>query len=375
MLTHCQVVVGIEVQGIVFGDCRIDRVFVPSRIQRTGANRQLHIGIGRDTRIVLVLVVGLIIGVFARDRPAFQGFEDRLQLDAGNRMIRPRRGCAEEGITRRVDDQILVPAQEFTRHIALRVPTDETSGVGITQGAGSSGLLGVGVEKGRLLRVPLSHISRDEGIDRLADIPVLVGDHGAILRGVVAGETETHLIRTARQGDRMIVQATCAQGVRRGIALFQVIDLVSFGEDTILPDPLQGACLVLLEQLFPTADVAIARPILVRETGLLIGGDIIGQSGLLRVADGSFPTQVETIVNIDFRLPLGMLGGDQDHTTSGSCTIDRRRGGILQDRNAFDVIGVQCAEIPLYVVDQDKRRTAIDGERTTDVERFLLSGT
>ena len=173
----------------------------------------------------------------------------------------------------------------------------------------------------------------------------------------------------------MIVQATCAQGVRRGIALFQVIDLVAFGEDTILPDPLQGACLVLLEQLFPTADVAIARPILVRETSLLIGGDIIGQSGLLRVADGSFPTQVETIVDIDFRLPLGMLGGDQDHTTSGSCAIDRRRGGILQDRNAFDVIGVQRAEISLYVVDQDKRRTAIDGERTTDVERFLLSGT
>ena len=93
----------------------------------------------------------------------------------------------------------------------------------------------------------------------------------------------------------MIVQATCAQGIGRGIALLQVIDLIPFGEDTILSDSLQGACLVLLEQLFPTADVAIARPILVRETGLLIG--------------------------------------------------------ILQDRYALDVVRVQGTEIALYIVD------------------------
>lgn len=79
----------------------------------------------------------------------------------------------------------------------------------------------------------------------------------------------------------MVVQETCTQGIGRGIALLQVIDLIPFGEDTILSDSLQGACLVLLEQLFPTADVAIARPILARETGLLIGGDIVGQSSLL----------------------------------------------------------------------------------------------
>ena len=76
----------------------------------------------------------------------------------------------------------------------------------------------------------------------------------------------------------MVVQETCTQGIGRGIALLQVIDLIPFGEDTILSDSLQGACLVLLEQLFPTADVAIARPILGRETSLLIGGDIVGQS-------------------------------------------------------------------------------------------------
>lgn len=105
----------------------------------------------------------------------------------------------------------------------------------------------------------------------------------------------------------MVVQETCTQGIGRGIALLQVIDLVSFGEDTILSDSLQGACLVLLEQLFPTADVAIARPILIRETGLLIGGDIVGQSGLLWMVYRSFPTQIEAIVDIDLVSPLGRL--------------------------------------------------------------------
>lgn len=98
----------------------------------------------------------------------------------------------------------------------------------------------------------------------------------------------------------MVVQETCTQGIGRGIALLQVIDLVSFGEDTILSDSLQGACLVLLEQLFPTADVAIARPILGRETSLLIGGDIVGQSKMTIIyTTCPITNSLQTIAQLD----------------------------------------------------------------------------
>ena len=65
----------------------------------------------------------------------------------------------------------------------------------------------------------------------------------------------------------------------------------------------------------------------------------------------SFPIQIEAIVDIDFSLSFGTLGSDQNHTTSCPCTIDRRRGGILQDRYALDVVRVQGTEIALYIVD------------------------
>ena len=38
-----------------------------------------------------------------------------------------------------------------------------------------------------------------------------------------------------------------------------------------------------------------------------------------------------------------MLGGDKDNTVSGSGSVDGGRGGVLKDRYALDVIGVETA--------------------------------
>ena len=48
MLAKTQLVVGVEVQGVVLGGVRVDRVQIPGRIGRSGLDRQLHIRVTED---------------------------------------------------------------------------------------------------------------------------------------------------------------------------------------------------------------------------------------------------------------------------------------------------------------------------------------
>ena len=74
---------------------------------------------------------------------------------------------------------------------------------------------------------------------------------------------------------------------------------------------------------------------------------------------------------------LGALRGDEDNTTSSTCTIDRC-GSVLQHGDALDVVGVQLVQLPcigINAVDEDEGVAAVNGDTATNADLRILGRT
>ena len=94
-------------------------------------------------------------------------------------------------------------------------------------------------------------------------------------------------------------------------------------------------------------------------------------TGLVVGAGGGF-LPAETAVVAHRRLPslVGAgPGGDEDHSVCGTGSIDGGSRGILDDGDALDIVGVDPVKLSDGSVDEHQRAGAVDGGRSTDVER------
>ena len=104
--------------------------------------------------------------------------------------------------------------------------------------------------------------------------------------------------------------------------------------------------------------------------------DVLGQ---YRQVDVIYPdrdqiAETETVVVVDgyFSVAVTALRGDENHTKWRARSVDRGGGGILQDRDACNVLWVDGVEISLNTVDQYQRGTTgtlTDGTGATHVDR------
>ena len=64
------------------------------------------------------------------------------------------------------------------------------------------------------------------------------------------------------------------------------------------------------------------------------------------------------------------LRGDEDHAVRRAGTVDARRRGILEERNGFDVVGIQSGHFADYAVDQHDRVVRLVDRRSAADQEF-----
>ena len=64
------------------------------------------------------------------------------------------------------------------------------------------------------------------------------------------------------------------------------------------------------------------------------------------------------------------LRGDEDHAVRRAGTVDARRRGILEERNGFDVVGIQPGHFADYAVDQHDRVVRLVDRRSAADQEF-----
>ena len=92
------------------------------------------------------------------------------------------------------------------------------------------------------------------------------------------------------------------------------------------------------------------------------------------LSPGVLPAIAAIIINGSLSLFAG-AGGHEDHAVGGTCTVDGGRGGVLQDFDRLDVIGVEVVDtsIDRHSIHNVERVGVVDGADTTDLD--LGSGT
>ena len=110
----------------------------------------------------------------------------------------------------------------------------------------------------------------------------------------------------------------------------------------MLFNPVVDTCLELFTVHVHTKELGgITLAVVVVDKGLYLSGHvrIVGQCGCLA------PREVVLVRNLDVVLNMTSLSGDQYHTECGASTINRGRSGILQYRDALDVVGVEVRQV------------------------------
>ena len=82
---------------------------------------------------------------------------------------------------------------------------------------------------------------------------------------------------------------------------------------------------------------------------------------------GCLPAPRSVVVDLSLAL-LALLGGDDDNAVGGTCTVDGTRGGILEDFDTLDIIGVDNVKTAFErnTVDDVERVGSVVGTGTTD---------
>ena len=75
--------------------------------------------------------------------------------------------------------------------------------------------------------------------------------------------------------------------------------------------------------------------------------------------DQTFVQGVGAAVGHGHFVTLGFLRGHEDHTISGTGTVDSGGGGILQDSHRFNIVRVHLAQGAFHAVDEDEGAAAV----------------
>ena len=100
---------------------------------------------------------------------------------------------------------------------------------------------------------------------------------------------------------------------------------------------------------------------------IIIGG-VVGRLKEFGQFVGCLPA--EHIAVCHMRLALcALLGLDEDHTIGSTIAVDRGRSGVLEERDALNVICIDIIDASCQTVDEDKRVIASrrEGARTTNL--------
>ena len=373
MLTQFKLVSRIEVQGIVLGFFLIDGISIDTA-GRQFLHSQLYIGIFHQAGIIVILVIFLVEGIFCHDVPILQRLDDGFHLNTWNRITSRRCRRYQIRVSWRVNDIILIFTQDFTRHIAFRIPADQTGSKRVTDVARQSRTLGIGIIHGDFLCIPLGDVCRDESRECLTGKLILIGNHRTVFIRVVGRNTETEFVCTTGYTKIVITQDTGIEGIALWVAFLQVIHrTIRVLVNTVFVYTLQCTCIVLLEEFAPGCNLSVTCPVLLGITGFFVCIDVIHKRSLFRTADRFFPTLVEAIVELELGIVFRTLGSYEDNTTCCTCSVNSCRSRILQNGYTFDIIRIQGTEITFHVVNQYQWSTTVDGQVTTDVEALALT--
>ena len=107
--------------------------------------------------------------------------------------------------------------------------------------------------------------------------------------------------------------------------------------------------------------------------GLHEGADLVGHARIPGERRGLTPTDIVGVSHADTVLSLRHLGCDEDNTESGTGTVNRSGGSILEHGDVGDIVRVEIREVfGGNTVDNNKRRgSAMVGESTDTADLHL----
>ena len=218
------------------------------------------------------------------------------------------------------------------------------------------------------------HFSAQRNV--VEDILGIAGEQALPIQ-IPGGSIILHLIGTTPHGHVMLGFGTRA--VEDEVVPVEVAQVhVRVGSGFIRNDPrplrilryVVAAVIQHLELLVGVRPGAIALERLVEIVGqghiVVAVGDEIGRGGVHRQAEAAVVGNLRVALRAAF-------GGDQDHAGAGLGTIDGASRGILQDGDAFDIIGVDLGEGALDAIHEDERRSAVQGKLAADIDTVIGS--
>ena len=135
-------------------------------------------------------------------------------------------------------------------------------------------------------------------------------------------------------------------------------------------------CVVIEDHIHPV-DISLCKEIIVltccHTDFLLILDSLLSVHKIPLTCCNSRPTHLHSVVDVRTVHVASALCCDNDHTVGSTCTIDRCRRCILEDRHALDVRRIDSIKVicrDSNAVKNVKRRCSrVNGVCTTDCER------
>lgn len=109
---------------------------------------------------------------------------------------------------------------------------------------------------------------------------------------------------------------------------------------------------------------------------LILENCIVGSTNHVALAPLRLPAIGEIVVDLSFAF-LTLLGGNEDNTVGGTCTIDGTRCCVLQHLDTLNVVGVHKLHTVLVgcqSVNNVERIAVVDGTDTTNANHRLRTG-
>ena len=222
---------------------------------------------------------------------------------------------------------------------------------------------------------PRGHLGRDLGAESIVGVLVLVDVEHAVLLVEAAAGVVGHLVGSAREREVVLLLRTHAVveiAVPVEIAVIVVLAVVAHFDPRSV-GMLRAVVAAVVELLQAAVLLGVAEDVhravrrvvhkLVDDAHVVVTRvDEIGRGGVAGPAEAAVVGDARA-----FAL-LARLGGDEHHAGRRLGAVDGARRGVFEHRHRFDVVGVDLAEAHLHAVGQHERRTAVERDRTADVD-------
>ena len=121
----------------------------------------------------------------------------------------------------------------------------------------------------------------------------------------------------------MVLQHTRFQGIPQHIPFLEEIDgTVFIPEYAVVINSPECSATVLSEQLLPSCQLTVARPVLTAEAGFPVGRDIIVKRSLARSAYAPLETEIETVFQLDRLVREWVFRSDEYDSACGARAVN-----------------------------------------------------